>query len=119
MTAPDGRRLLGLTVQAVTAAEQLLAGLQVALRERLARAAATPDQAMQREQAALHGYAWAATYLQALRQLHGWATCLEDGARLGELERLLLGAVFSEYLAQLAAGLPGRTRINGEARVIR
>ncbi len=106
MTAPDGRRLLGLSGQALNAAEHLLAGLQVALRERLARAAAGPDEAMQREQAALHGYAWAATYLQALRQMHGWATRLEDGARLGELEQLLLGAAFSEYLAQLAGGLP-------------
>jgi (2S)-methylsuccinyl-CoA dehydrogenase len=57
-------------------------------------------------QAAAHGLAWLATYVQSLRQMLGWARQLEAGQRLGELERLITTAAFGEYLAQLAGGIP-------------
>ncbi|MEN2977023.1 acyl-CoA dehydrogenase family protein [Tistrella bauzanensis] len=57
-------------------------------------------------QHAVHGLAWVATYVEALRQMLGWARRLEADGRLGMLERLMLQAAFGEYLAQLAGGLP-------------
>ena len=57
-------------------------------------------------QHALHGLAWLATYVEALRQMLGWAQRLEAEGRAGEMERLLLGAAFGEYLAQIGGGIP-------------
>jgi len=88
---------------ALSAADRLIDGLRAALRP---RAAADDPQAPVREQARLHGLAWAATYVRALHEMYGWATRLAAAGRLGELEPLLLQAAFGEYLAQLAGGLP-------------
>jgi len=60
---------------------------------------------LEREQFAAHGLAWLATYIEALRQLLGWAERLEEAGRLGELERLILQAGFGEYVRQIGGGL--------------
>jgi (2S)-methylsuccinyl-CoA dehydrogenase len=52
-----------------------------------------------------HGLAWLATYVEALRQMTGWAARLEADGRLGELEALLLTAAVGEYAGQIAGGL--------------
>jgi (2S)-methylsuccinyl-CoA dehydrogenase len=57
-------------------------------------------------QASAHGLAWVATYVEALRQMLGWAKRLEAEGRLTEMERLITAAAFGEYLAQLAGGIP-------------
>jgi (2S)-methylsuccinyl-CoA dehydrogenase len=92
--------------QALAAADVLLRQLGSSLRRALAEAHADANTALQIEQARAHGLAWAATTVQALRQMLGWAERLQASARGGELELLLLRAAFSEYLAQLAGGLP-------------
>ncbi|NUB29637.1 acyl-CoA dehydrogenase family protein [Azospirillum brasilense] len=56
-------------------------------------------------QVAAHGFAWVATYAEALRQMQGWAERLDRAGRLGELEACMLQAAFGEYLAQLDGGL--------------
>jgi (2S)-methylsuccinyl-CoA dehydrogenase len=56
-------------------------------------------------QAAAHGLAWLATYVESLRQMLGWASRLEAAQRLGEIERLILAVAFGEYCAQLAGGI--------------
>ena len=61
---------------------------------------------LEREQHAVHGLAWLATYVQALRQMHAWALRLGERGRLGELERLMLRAATGEYLARIAGGIP-------------
>ena len=98
--------LLRLCQQALGASERLQEGLLAALRQRLNQAAQGGADPLQQEQAAAHGCAWAATYVQALRQMHGWAARLAQQGKFGEIESLLLGAAFAEYLAQLAGGLP-------------
>jgi (2S)-methylsuccinyl-CoA dehydrogenase len=57
-------------------------------------------------QAAAHGLAWLATYVEALRQMLGWARRLDEAGRLGEMESALLAIAFGEYLAQIAGGIP-------------
>ena len=65
-----------------------------------------PDGALLDEnQHAVHGFAWRATTVAALSQLLAWARRLDEGGRLGELERLILEAGFGEYLNQLAGGI--------------
>jgi (2S)-methylsuccinyl-CoA dehydrogenase len=88
--------------QALHAADRLLDALRAGTSARLAGGGS----AYEREQAAAHGYAWAATYVRALHEMTGWALRLQRAGRLGELESLLLQAAFAEYLAQLAGGLP-------------
>jgi (2S)-methylsuccinyl-CoA dehydrogenase len=57
---------------------------------------------LDRHQHAAHGFAWMATYVEALRQLRRWAERL-GGPR--EAEELMLEAAFGEYLAQLQGGI--------------
>ena len=61
---------------------------------------------LDRHQMAAHGLAWLATYVEALRQMLGWAERLDGNRRLGELEALFLQAAYGEYLAQIAGGIP-------------
>jgi (2S)-methylsuccinyl-CoA dehydrogenase len=86
---------------AVSAAERLLhlarAGVRTSVEE-----AGGIDAA----QAAAHGLAWLATYVESLRQMLGWANRLEAAQRLGEIERLITAVAFGEYCAQLAGGIP-------------
>jgi (2S)-methylsuccinyl-CoA dehydrogenase len=86
---------------ALAAAERVLALAKTGVKAKQA-ASTSPDAG----QHALHGLAWLATYVEALRQMLGWARALSAEARLGEMEALLLGAAFGEYLAQIAGGIP-------------
>jgi (2S)-methylsuccinyl-CoA dehydrogenase len=88
---------------ALSATDRLVEAMRTLLRARLA--ASGPD-ASNAEQARTHGFAWAATYARALREMLGWSRRLSAAGRHGELEALMLQAAFGEYLAQLAGGLP-------------
>jgi (2S)-methylsuccinyl-CoA dehydrogenase len=87
--------------EAVTAAERLLHLAKSGVRK-----AVDTSGSLDASQAAAHGLAWVATYVEALRQMLGWARRLEAEGRLTEIERLITTAAFSEYLAQLAGGIP-------------
>jgi (2S)-methylsuccinyl-CoA dehydrogenase len=108
MTDTPSRRLADADLDAdcaaaLAAADRLLDALRTLMRARLGDGG--PD-ALNREQARGHGFAWAATYVRALREMHGWAQRLGAAGRRRELESLLLQAAFGEYLGQLAGGLP-------------
>ncbi len=60
---------------------------------------------LDRNQFQAHALAWIATYVEALRQLLGWAERLQETGQLGAVERLILQLVFGEYLAQLRGGI--------------
>ena len=95
------RELLEACSGALAAADRLFHLARVAVRGAVDRADA-PDAV----QGAAHGLAWLATYVEALRQMLGWARRLQACNRLGEIERLLLANAFAEYLAQIAGGIP-------------
>ena len=87
---------------AVSAAERLLHLARAGVRKSVDTAGG-----LDAVQAAAHGLAWLATYVESLRQMLGWARRLEDAGRLmSELERLITVAAFGEYLAQIAGGIP-------------
>ena len=69
------------------------------------RAAHSMRALIDREQTAVHGFAWMATYVEALRQIRGWASRLDEAGEFGEAEALILRVAFGEYLAQLAGGI--------------
>ncbi|OSQ40772.1 acyl-CoA dehydrogenase family protein [Thalassospira mesophila] len=60
---------------------------------------------MEKHQFAAHGFAWFATYVNALRQMRAWAGRLEQQGKFGRLEQLILQAAFGEYLAQISGGI--------------
>jgi (2S)-methylsuccinyl-CoA dehydrogenase len=90
----------------LAALETLLARATAAVRAAVAPNGAPDAGLLEREQHAVHGLAWLATYVEALRQMHGWAVRLDGLGRLGERERLILGAAFGEYLARIEGGIP-------------
>jgi len=99
--------LIDTCAAALTAAER---HLEAARRGVLARVVLSqggvPDAALlEREQVAVHGYAWVATYVAALRALLDWGRSLQADGRLHELEQLILVAGYGEYLAQLQGGI--------------
>ncbi|QIG48087.1 acyl-CoA dehydrogenase [Nordella sp. HKS 07] len=59
-----------------------------------------------REQHAVHGLAWLATYEAVLRELSFYAERLTQGQKFGELEQLLVQIAAGEYLNQIAGGIP-------------
>src|SRR5262247_3584867 len=73
--------------EGVAAAERLLHHARAAVRARVG-AAGSLDAA----QAAAHGLAWLATYVEALRQMLAWVRRLEEEQHLTEMERLIAGA---------------------------
>ncbi len=98
--------LLRLTSEALTAAEALRDAATESLRTRVVREGRVSATALEREQTAAHGLAWLATYVEALRQMQGWAERLEAEGRFGEMEALIHQIAFGEYLAQLRGGIP-------------
>lgn len=53
----------------------------------------------------LHGFAWMATYVTAIRALADWAKGLEDEGVFGEIERQIAAIGAAEYCLQLAHGI--------------
>jgi (2S)-methylsuccinyl-CoA dehydrogenase len=95
----------GLTGECLAAADLLLARATDAVRARVAPNAAVDPALLEREQHAVHGLAWLATYVEVLRQMHAWGLRLTELGRLGELERLILCAAAGEYLARIVGGI--------------
>ena len=88
--------------ESLAAAETLLSAARRGLAER------TTDRQGEHfdgRQFLLHGYAWMATYVSALRQMLLWASSLNSQGRLTELEELLALGGYGEYLSQLSGGL--------------
>ena len=91
---------------ALEAAEILLGKIKDSVGERVIRDGRVDGKLIDDEQFAAHGLSWAATYVEALRQMLGWARRLEGIGNFGELEQLILQSAFGEYLAQLYGGIP-------------
>ena len=61
---------------------------------------------IEREQHAVHGLAWLATYDAVLRELSAYAARLTASQKFGEMEQLLIQIAAGEYLNQIAGGIP-------------
>ena len=105
-TSPVLADLLDLTGAAIPPAEALLARATDTVRTKVTSGDRIDAALMEAEQTATHGLAWLATYVEALRQMHNWATGLRDAGKFGETEQLLLQIGFGEYLWQIYGGIP-------------
>ena len=87
-------------------ASNLLETSRERLKDQLVRDEEVEPGAKAREQSAIHGLAWLATYVEAIRQLSAYTSRLcKDGA-FGELEMALVQIGAGEYLAQIVGGIP-------------
>ncbi len=101
----DKQELLQLCDQALGDADRVLASAKTGARTALETAGGRKGGGGAKVQMLTHGLAWLATYVEALRQMLHWARALEEEGRFGEIERLLLGAAYGEYLAQILGGI--------------
>ena len=62
-------------------------------------------QADRREQHAVR-LAWLATYVEAIRQLNGYAERLSRSGQRGEIEEHIIRIGIGEYLSQITGGIP-------------
>lgn len=99
-------QFLPLAAKAVSAAETLLAHARQAVAAKVSKDGRVSPALLEREQFAAHGFGWMATYVEALRQLHVYATRMDSEGRLGEMERLMVTLGFGEYLTQITGGIP-------------
>lgn len=93
------------SAEALAAARTFQETARQAVAALVVRDGAPDQQRMERHQFAAHGFAWLATYVEALQQMLAWATGLQAANALGELERLMLQAAFGEYLNQMFCGI--------------
>jgi (2S)-methylsuccinyl-CoA dehydrogenase len=61
---------------------------------------------IEREQHAVHGLAWLATYVETVRELAAYGRRLQAEGRYGETENLLVAIGLGEYCAQIFGGIP-------------
>lgn len=98
--------LLPLLLEASDSAEALLAEAAAAVRAKVTEGGKISAAALEREQHAVHGYAWLATYVASVRQLAAYTGRMIEANRFGELEELLVRIGAGEYLAQILGGIP-------------
>ena len=60
----------------------------------------------EKNQHLVHGFAWIATYIEALRQINNWGIELANKNKLNEFEQLILDISFIEYISQILNGIP-------------
>jgi (2S)-methylsuccinyl-CoA dehydrogenase len=119
--------LVSRLAMAASAVETYVAAARGAVAAKVVKAGKVDRRAFDAEQHVAHGFAWIATYGEALREVASWARALEETGGLGETEQLLALTVFAEYCAQLVGGLPmtqlemirpGDLGIEAEARTL-
>lgn len=91
---------------AAEAADRFVRAAIIAVRAKVSTGGKLDRKALDREQHAVHGLAWYATYAELFRQVHGWAGRLDAMGAFGETEQLLARLLTAEYAGQLIGGIP-------------
>ena len=97
-TSPIIEELLPACEDALESADILLSKIKDSVGGRVIRDGRVDGALIDADQFAAHGMSWAATYVEALRQMLGWAGRLEAADKFGELEQLVLQSAYGEYL---------------------
>jgi (2S)-methylsuccinyl-CoA dehydrogenase len=97
--------LLRLATEAEDATGALLTDAANAVQERVSSSGKISAELLEREQHAVHGLAWLATYVEIVRQLSAHARRMLEAGRFGETERLLVAIGLGETLAQIFGGI--------------
>jgi (2S)-methylsuccinyl-CoA dehydrogenase len=77
-----------------------------AVRERVSENGKLSADKIETEQHAVHGLAWLATYVEAIKEMAAYAERMQESGRFGETEQLLTRIGLGEYLAQIFNGIP-------------
>ena len=91
---------------ALSAAKEFAALVRDEVRSRVVVDGRTKSDLINREQRAVHGYAWIETTVTALRSVLDWAVNLNDRGAFKAADALAINIAFGEYLSQLASGIP-------------
>jgi len=76
------------------------------VRERVVVEGRAKSDLINREQRAVHGYAWIETTVTALRSVLDWALSLNTRGEMTAADGLAVDIAFGEYLSQLVSGIP-------------
>ncbi|PWE26578.1 acyl-CoA dehydrogenase [Pararhodobacter marinus] len=98
--------LQSLVAAALPPLEALLGRATESVRARVGAEGKVGAALLEREQRAVHGLAWLATYVESVRQMQAWAGRLTDTGGFGEIEALILQIGVGEYLWQVQGGIP-------------
>jgi (2S)-methylsuccinyl-CoA dehydrogenase len=101
-----GQDLLVMARESAAAMDALLADTVAEIRKQVVVQGRIVGRLFDRQQRATHGLAWFATYVDAVRQLAGYAERMAEAGRFGEIEELIVRIGIGEYLAQLLGGIP-------------
>ncbi len=104
-TTPVLADLLTVTAAALPAVQDVTARAKDAVRAVVEEDGRVSGRLIEEHQTAAHGFAWLATYAQALEQMQGWASKLDAAGRFGEVEQLIHQIAFGEYLWQIYGGI--------------
>jgi (2S)-methylsuccinyl-CoA dehydrogenase len=101
-----GKLLPDLLARVASAADQLVRAATAAIAPRVLVRGRLDRLALDREQHAVHGLAWYATYAAVLEQLARWSARLFACGRMRPIDELLARVLAAEYAEQLAGGIP-------------
>jgi (2S)-methylsuccinyl-CoA dehydrogenase len=105
-TIPEADGLIALCERGLALAEQLLGHARHAVAGVVVRDGRVDAKRMDAHQLAAHGFAWQATYVEAMRRTLIWVRDLRDANALTTVETSMLRLGFAEYLGQLTGGIP-------------
>jgi len=98
--------LINLCAGATAAIDGLLEAARISVRQTVTDGEKLSNTTLEREQHAVHGLAWFATYAESLKQMAAYAVRMEGEGRFGSMEALITQIAFADYLAQMAGGIP-------------
>jgi (2S)-methylsuccinyl-CoA dehydrogenase len=103
---PGSLALDDLARQAHFAARDLLGCALDAMRERVCENGKLSADKIETEQHAVHGLAWLATYVEAIKEMAAYANRMQEDGRFGETEQLLTRIGLGDYLDQIFSAIP-------------
>ena len=98
--------LLASADSALKSVEDYVGLIKTQVQERVVVDGRAKSDLINREQRAVHGYAWVETTFTALLSVLDWAQGLLERSALKKADSLALEIAFGEYLAQIVSGIP-------------
>ncbi|MEP0191272.1 MAG: acyl-CoA dehydrogenase family protein [Erythrobacter sp.] len=95
-----------IALRATNTARKYVEAAKHAINDRIASTPGVEMEALNAEQHAVHGMAWAAASVTAMEATLDWAGSAESVGQFTEIEELTLRVGIAEYCAQLIHGLP-------------
>ena len=96
----DDGELVNKSLKVAGQLEEYLADLRVIVKDTY-----NNPEVQDKYQSKVHGLAWIATYVEALKQMSIWAEQLLKGGNFSQTERIILILSFNEYLNQIFGGI--------------